>query len=131
MYEKLTVFLPKLEDKPAEESFAPYGTQISVSSMYYDQIVGMFDDAIMQFVSDHEEMGLRQYYDIMESAGIMPNRDPMRHKGISSLDGRTTVALIVWAMRADRFSPGSLMQFCKDGSIVRCLRRLKQIDSER
>jgi len=131
VYEKLTVFLPKLENTPKEKKFGHFGTQVDISSMHYDQAVGLFDDAIIQFIADHKDLGLNQYYDIMEAAGIMPNRNPMSYRDISSLDGRTTVALIVWAMRADRFSPGSMMKFCKDGSIVRCLRRLKQIDSER
>ena len=114
MYEKLTIFLPKLSKSQPYESFC--------------ETVVEFDDAVMLFVEKHSDMGLKHYYSTLEKAGINLQDDPMKRKDISTLDDKTVVALIVWAMRSDRFSPGSFMKYCRNGSIVECLKRLKQID---
>lgn len=114
MYEKLTKFLPELERDSRDECF--------------DRSVCAFDDAVMLFVEEHSDMELRHYYSILEKAGIKLHDDPMKCKEISTLDDKPVVALIVWAMRSDRFSPGSFMKYCRNGSIVECLKRLKQID---
>lgn len=50
---------------------------------------------------------------------------------VSELDGRTVIALLVGAMRADRFSDGAFLGFCKNGSIIRWLERLKAIDESK
>ena len=52
----------------------------------------------------------------------------MKNADVSSLDGKTVVALLVGAIRAERFCDGALLDFFEDGSIVKWLSRLKEID---
>ena len=49
---------------------------------------------------------------------------------VSSLDDQIVMALIMGAIRADRFCEGALFGFFKDGSMKRWLLRLKEIDEE-
>lgn len=114
MFEKLTRFLPELESRTQGEQ--------------REKAEGALDDAIMAFIEEHKGMRLQQYGTIIEKAGIKHN--PMKYRGISELDGVTVAAVLVWAMRCDRFSPGAFHGFCEDGSIVKCLKRLKEIDQE-
>ncbi len=45
------------------------------------------------------------------------------------MDGRTVVALLTGAIRAERFCDGALLDFCKSGAVLRWLKRLKEIDN--
>ena len=47
---------------------------------------------------------------------------------VDQLDGKTVTALLLGAARAERFSEGTLLHFCKDGSVVKWLKRLKELD---
>ena len=52
----------------------------------------------------------------------------MSEADVSHLDGKCIMALIVGAVRAERFCDGALLGFFKDGSIKKWLMRLKEID---
>ena len=47
---------------------------------------------------------------------------------VSELDGRAVMALLLGAVRAERFCDGALLGFFGDGSMRRWLLRLKEID---
>ena len=49
---------------------------------------------------------------------------------VDHLDAQCIIALILGAIRADRFSEGTLLAFLKDGTIVRWLERLKTLDTD-
>ena len=52
----------------------------------------------------------------------------MSEADVSALDAQCIMALIMGAVRADRFCEGALMDFFKDGSIKKWLERLKKLD---
>ena len=52
----------------------------------------------------------------------------MKHADVSALGGRTVMALLVGAVRAERFCDGALLAFCEDGSVAKLLQRLKELD---
>ena len=52
----------------------------------------------------------------------------MQKTDVSNIDGETVMALLMGAIRAERFCDGALLGFCKDGSIIKWLGRLKEID---
>ena len=54
----------------------------------------------------------------------------MEGADVSALDGKTVMALLVGAVRAERFCDGALLGFLESGCIGRWLRRLRQIDEE-
>ena len=86
-------------------------------------------DAIYRFVDEHKEMQLNRYSDILEEATIRWDSASMRDADVSGLDGRTVVALLLGAVRAERFCDGALLDFCTDGCVVKWLRRLEDIDN--
>ena len=55
----------------------------------------------------------------------------MSEADVSNADGKLVMALLVGALRADRFCEGALLGFLKDGSVARWLERLKEIDEGR
>lgn len=71
-----------------------------------------------------------QYSAILEANGIEWNQKSMREADASQLDARCIFALIIGAIRADRFCEGVLNCFFADGSILRWLERLKELDDE-
>ena len=134
MFETLTSLLPKLQGteygewiidrendgSPEHPKHFPY--------VAYGSVVTDLEKAVYCFVDEHREMELTQYADILGAAKIKWGADSMRDADVSSLDGRTVMALLVGAIRAERFSDGALLGFCEDGSVAKWLLRLKEID---
>lgn len=52
----------------------------------------------------------------------------MSEADVSELDGQAVIALLLGAVRADRFCEGALLGFFEDGSVKRWLLRLKEVD---
>lgn len=136
MYESLTDFLPKL----VESKYGTWhidtehkGTEddpVQMPFVGYDRTVHDLEKAIYDFVDNHEEMGLTKYSEIIEKNGLEWNTESMEKANVSSLDGRTIMALLVGALRADRFCEGALLGFFNSGAMTRWLERLKEIDGE-
>ena len=49
---------------------------------------------------------------------------------VSELDGQAVTALLLGAVRAERFCDGALLGFFEDGSMRRWLLRLREIDDK-
>jgi hypothetical protein len=54
--------------------------------------------------------------------------DSMEAADVSSLDVKCVIALLMGAVRAERFGDGALLGFFKSECILRWLQRLKSID---
>ena len=134
MYESLTSLLPKLQgaeygewiidrendgspEHPKQFPFVAYGRSVTD-----------LENAIYRFIDEHKEMELTRYGDILEKADIQWDAQSMKQADVSTLDGRTVMALLVGAVRAERFCDGALLNFCEDGSVAKWLQRLKKID---
>ena len=52
----------------------------------------------------------------------------MQHAEVGMLDGKTVMALLLGTVRAECFCDGALLGFCKDGSVIKWLGRLKELD---
>jgi len=55
----------------------------------------------------------------------------MQTNDLQNLDEHGILAIIMGAIRAERFCDGALLGFLKDGSLKACLKRLKDIDWQR
>ncbi len=134
MYEKLTAYLDIL---PVSE----YGKwiidrendgspehPIQMPFVNYHAAITWLMDETMQFVDDHEDMHLTRYSDILGQSGIEWGIESMSRADVSELDGGTVAALLVGAVRGERFCDGAFLAFCENGSIRRWLLRLKEID---
>ena len=134
MYESLTDFLERIYsteygdwiiDKNNDGS-PEHPIQFPFAS--YRRVVREFQGAVYDFIDQHEEMGLTRYNEILNAANIEWDARSMKNADVSSLDGKTVVALLIGAIRAERFCDGALLDFFEDGSIEKWLSRLKEID---
>ena len=73
-------------------------------------------------------MDLTHYYDVLEKNGLALDSTIMQKADIANASGQLVMALIVGAIRAERFCDGALLGFLENGCVVKWLERLKQID---
>ena len=134
MFETITAFLPKLQGTEFGEWIVDKVNDGSPEHpkqfpfVAYGRTVTDLENAIYRFIDDHKEMELTHYGDILAAAHIEWGSDSMKNADVSSLDGRTVMALLVGAVRAERFCDGALLGFCEDGCVAKWLQRLKAID---
>lgn len=74
------------------------------------------------------QMPYVNYGEILEKVGIEWGINSMESAIVDDLDARTVLALLIGAIRADRFCEGALLGFMKSGAIQRWLVRLKELD---
>ena len=55
----------------------------------------------------------------------------MQNADVSEMDAKSVIALLIGAVRADRFCEGALFGFFKNGCILRWLSRLEEIGEEK
>lgn len=94
----------------------------------YSRMVDRFIEDVYNFVSSYPEYHLNNYTKILEENNIEWATDSMRDADVSKLDAQCILALIVGAVRADRFCDGALLRFFKDGAVERWLLRLEELD---
>ncbi len=126
MYESLTKYL----DVFKEESYGEWvidENKVHFPYVNYTDEVGNFLGDVMAFVDEHKEMGLTNYYVILEELGIEPSEEAMAEADPNDLDGRAVMALIVASMRGERFCEGFLLRLLDEGCVVKWLKRLDEI----
>jgi len=134
MYEKLTEFLPELENLEYGKWIIDHENDGSpehpkhMPFVGYSNIVTDFVDAVYEYVDKFPKLNLTKYQEILNAHDISWGMDSMMNADVSSLDDQTVMALIMGAIRADRFCEGALLGFFKDGSMKRWLLRLKEIE---
>ena len=136
MFESLTDYIPKLEESAFgkwivdRENDGIPENPIQIPGVNYEKTVIDLEKEVMSFVDTHEDMGLTAYSVILEQHGIKWEKGSMSSADVSELDAVTVLALLVGAVRAERFCGGAFLGFCKSGCIVKWLRRLEEIDEE-
>ncbi|MCR4578056.1 MAG: DUF6508 domain-containing protein [Clostridiales bacterium] len=134
MFEALTAFIPKLKEGGFGEWVVDIQNDgspehpIRFPFIDYGKAVTDFMEAVYRFIDTHPAMELRSYSEILEEAGLKWNYAAMSKADVTDMDGRTVMALILGAIRADRFVDGTLLSFLKKGHIVKWLLRLERID---
>lgn len=103
---------------------------IQMPFVSYSEVVRKFMDAVFTFEKNHPEYGLNRYRDILEQNGIEWGNVSMDAVDVSGKDGICVVALLLGAVRAERFCDGALLGFFQKGSIQRWLECLKEIDGD-
>lgn len=97
----------------------------------YSGLVRDFEQEFYQFSEAHSEYELTRYGEILEKNGLKWGDEEMHSADLQSLDDQGILALIMGAIRAERFCDGALLGFLKDGSLTAWLKRLKDIDWQR
>ena len=94
----------------------------------YSEMVDHFVADVYSFHDEHPEFELNRYGEILEKNGLEWGGKSMSAADVSDKDAQCVLALILGAVRAERFCDGALMGFFKDGSIEKWLMRLLEID---
>lgn len=135
MFESLTKHLPAIENAEGfgnwvvdRESKGTMDDPIKMPYVNYETTVADVEQAIYDFVDEYPEYELTHYYDILERNGLEWDSQAMSGADVSELDGQAVMALLLGAVRAERFCDGALLGFFEDGSMRRWLLRLKEID---
>jgi len=134
MYESLTKYLTELTDDEFGTWFIDKennGTPehpIRMPYVNYSSTVEHFISDVYGFMDEHEEMGLNHYTDILKANGIEWGMNSMTTAVIENLDAKCILAMILGAIRAERFCDGALLGFLEEGSIARWLERLEALD---
>lgn len=135
MFESLTKHLPAIENAEGfgnwvvdRESKGTMDDPIKMPCVNYGTTVADVAQAIYDFVDEHPEYELTHYRDILERNGLEWGSQAMSGADVSELDGQAVMALLLGAVRAERFCDGALLGFFEDGSMRRWLLRLKGID---
>ena len=134
-FENLTKYLPQLSD----DTFGTWivdrendGTPehpIQMPYVRYTETVDHFVHDVYAFKEANPDFELNRYGEILEQNGLEWGGKSMGEADVSDKDARCVMALIMGAIRAERFCDGALLSFFRDGSVRRWLERLKEIDS--
>ena len=133
-FDNLTKYLSQLSDDSFvtwiidRENDGSPEHPIQMPFVNYSELVHNFIDDVMRVVDQEPEMQLTHYGKILESNGIEWGSKSMSAADVSKADVICVLALLVGAIRAERFCDGALLGFFKDGSIRKWLGRLKEID---
>lgn len=136
MYESLTQLIPVLDEDGYgtwivdHKSKGTLEDPIQMPFVGYSSAVIELEKAIYAFVDEHPDYQLTRYGEILNVNGLEWESKPMSEADVSKADGQLIMALLVGALRADRFCEGAFLGFCEDGSVLRWLKRLKEIDDE-
>ena len=134
-FEKLIKYLPLLEDDNIgtwiidRENDGTPEHPIQMPFVNYSEMVHNFIKDVYDFEEKNKDFELTRYGEILEKNGLEWGSKSMSEADVSSLDGQCIMALIMGAVRAERFCDGALLGFFKDGSIKKWLERLKKIDT--
>ena len=133
-FESLTQYLPQLGDDIIGTWFVDHendGTLEHPKQMpfvMYTRMVDEFVEDVYRFERSHQDFRLNRYGEILNQNGIEWDSKSMSSADVSNMDAHCVMALIMGAVRAERFCDGALLGFFKDGSIRKWLERLQEID---
>ena len=101
---------------------------IQMPCVRYSEMVSNFIDDVYTFEKSNKDMELTRYGDILKDNGLEWDSESMKSADISNLNLQCVMALIMGAVRAERFCDGALLDFFKSGYILKWLERLKSIE---
>ena len=134
-FENLIKYLPLLEDDNFgtwiidRENDGTLEHPIQMPFVNYSEMVHHFIEDVYDFSENNKDFKLTRYGEILEKNGLEWGSRSMSEADVSVLDGQCVMALIMGAVRAERFCDGALLGFFKDGSIKKWLERLKELDN--
>lgn len=100
---------------------------ITMPFVNYSEMVRAFISDVYEFEKNNKDFMLTRYADILKENGI--EQSTADKADISAKDGQVVMALIMTAVRAERFCEGVLLTLFQNGTIAKWLKRLAEIDS--
>lgn len=132
----LTAFIPRIKDDSFGEWFIDRendGTPEHPKQMpfvNYTRVVDQFINTLYAYCEAHPEYEHTKYGHTLESLGIEWGSTSMEQADVSDMEAKGVIALLIGAVRAERFCDGALLAFFQEGCILRWLERLAEIDSQ-
>lgn len=134
-YKVLTKYIGKLDNEQLYGTWIYFGEDdgasedtIKLPYLNFKEFVDSFIREFYEFSENHPEYQLSDYCSILNDNNIKWNRKSMRNAATESIDEKCILALIMSAIRAERINEGAFLDFFQDGSILKWLKRLKDID---
>lgn len=90
----------------------------------YSELVRNFINDVYIFEEKNKDMELTRYSDILKESGIEWSTESMMNADVSNLNVQCVMALIMGAVRAERFCDGALLDFFENGCMVRWLEKI-------
>lgn len=134
MFEPLTRFIGQLNAEPFgrwqvdTENDGTIEHPFRMPFVRYSRAADGLVEAVYAFTEAHGEMELKGYQRILAESGVSWDVKSMTEADVSGMDGRTVVALLLGAVRMERFCDGALLGFLENGSVGKWLARLGEID---
>ena len=94
----------------------------------YSEMVNNFIDDVYTFEESNKDMELTRYGDILKDNGLEWGTESMKNADVSNLNAQCVLALIMGAVRAERFCDGALLDFFKSGCMLKWLDRLNNLE---
>lgn len=101
---------------------------IQIPFVGYSEMVNNFIDDVYTFEEINKDMELTRYGDILKENDLEWRTDSMKNADVSNLNAQCVLALIMGAVRFERFCDGALLDFFKSGCILGWLERLQSIE---
>lgn len=127
-YEILTKYIELLSDDNFGEWFSNKETDDTTECspqfpfVMYTEVVHALIEDILQFA---EQNDMKNYGEVLERSGIEWSAEAMSKTDTKALPKETIFALLLAAVRAERFCDGVLLELLKNGSVQRWLRALE------
>lgn len=103
-------------------------TYYQIAFVIYSITVDRLADDIYKFAKESNEIVPSKYAEILQANGIECGYDSMMKADASELDAQCILALLIASLRAERFCDGALLEFIKNGAVIRWLKRLQELD---
>ena len=135
-FAELTAYIPQIKGDAFGEWFIDRendGTPEHPKQMpfvNYSRVVDNFVDTLYHYCDEHPEFEHTRYHDTLQSHGLEWGMASMKDADVSSMDAKGVIALLIGAVRAERFCDGALLDFFEEGCILRWLERLAEIDNQ-
>jgi hypothetical protein len=136
-FEQLLKYIPLIqEDKCGEwiidkENDGTPEHPFHMPFVHYSQTVDSFHEDLYKFCEEHPEYEHTRYGETLDANGLKWSTESMEAADVSKLSAKCVIALLIGAVRAERFCDGALLSFFNSGCILRWLERLKTIDEGR
>ena len=133
-YNILTKYIPIIQTGPFghwiidRENNGTPEHPIQMPYVDYSETVKHFIDDVYTFEKRNKKLGLTHYQEILNDNGLKWENKVMQEADASVLDAQCVTALIMGAVRAERFCDGALLGFFQTGCIFKWLQRLSSCE---
>ncbi|MBQ9970058.1 MAG: hypothetical protein IJP15_06140 [Oscillospiraceae bacterium] len=134
-FESMTKYLPLLENDKIgtwvidRENDGTPEHPFHMPFVDYSEMVRSFIRDVHEFHENNKDFELTHYSEILEKNGLKWDSESMSEADVSDLDSHCVMALLMAAVRAERFCDGALLDFFENGSMKKWLTRLQEIDA--